>query len=82
MVTKEELKNALINLGIEKGMKGLIDLHDLFEKTRKANVLSHNNIMLSMAVCKGLNVIKYITMERPMPFCSILASFIKFIISI
>ena len=61
-------------VGIEKGMKGLIDLHDLFEKTRKANVLSHNNIMLSMAVCKGLNVIKYITMGRPMPFCSILAS--------
>lgn len=61
-------------IGIEKGLKGLIDLSELFEKTRKANVLSHNNIMLTMAVCKGLNMIKYITMGRPMPFCSIIAS--------
>lgn len=61
-------------IGIERGKKGVIDLSDLFEKTRKANILSHNNIMLSMAVCKGLNVIKFITMGKPMPFCSILAS--------
>lgn len=61
-------------IGIEKGLKGIIDLSELFEKTRKANILSHNNIMLTMAVCKGLNVIKYITLGKPMPFCSILAS--------
>lgn len=61
-------------IGIEKGHKGLIDLSELFEKTRKANILSHNNIMLNMAVCKGLSVIKYITLGRPMPFGSILAS--------
>ncbi len=61
-------------IGIEKGLKGIIDLSELFEKTRKANILSHNNIMLTMAVCKGLNVIKYIKMGNAMPFCSILAS--------
>lgn len=61
-------------IGIEQGMKGLIELTELFEKTRKANLLSHNNIMLTMAVCKGLNVIKNITLGQPMPFCSILAS--------
>ena len=61
-------------IGIERGSKGLIDLSELFEKTRIANILSHNNIMLTMAVCKGLNMIKYITMGRPMPFCSIIAS--------
>ena len=61
-------------VGIEQGMKGLIELSELFEKTRKANILSHNNIMLTMAVCKGLNVIKDIAMGQPMPFCSILAS--------
>ena len=61
-------------IGIEKGLKGIIDLSELFEKTRKANILSHNNIMLTMAVCEGLNVIKYITLGKPMPFCSILAS--------
>ena len=61
-------------VGIEQGNKGLIGLTELFEKTRKANVLSHNNIMLTMAVCEGLNVIKDITLEQPMPFCNILAS--------
>ena len=61
-------------IGIEQGMKGLVELSELFEKTRKANELSHNNVMLTMAVCKGLNVIRFITLHRPMPFCSILAS--------
>lgn len=61
-------------IGIEQGVKGLIGLSELFEKTRKANILSHNNIMLTMAVCEGLNVIRFITLDRPMPFCNILAS--------
>lgn len=62
------------HIGIERGSKGLIELSELFEKTRKANILSHNNIMLSMAVCEGLNVIQLISLEKPMPFCTILAS--------
>lgn len=62
------------HIGIKQGKEGLIPLPDLFEKIRKANELSRNNIFLSMAVCKGLNVIRSLSISHHMPFCGILAS--------
>ena len=62
------------HIGIKQGKEGLIPLPELFEKIRKANELSRNNIFLSMAVCKGLNVIRSLSISHHMPFCGILAS--------
>ena len=62
------------HIGIKQGKEGLIPLPELFEKIRKANELSRNNIFLSMAVCKGLNVIRTLSISHHMPFCGILAS--------
>lgn len=61
-------------VGIKKGYGGLIPLSELFDKVRKANELSRNNIFLSMAVCKGLNVIRSLSVSKHMPFCGLLAS--------
>lgn len=61
-------------VGIKKGYRGLIPLSELFDKVRKANELSRNNIFLSMAVCKGLNVIRSLSVSKHMPFCGLLAS--------
>lgn len=61
-------------VGIKKGYSGLIPLSELFDKVRKANELSRNNIFLSMAVCKGLNVIRSLSISKHMPFCGLLAS--------
>ena len=61
-------------VGIKKGYRGLIPLRELFDKVRKANELSRNNIFLSMAVCKGLNVIRSLSVSKHMPFCGLLAS--------
>lgn len=61
-------------VGIKKGYGGLVPLSELFDKVRKANELSRNNIFLSMAVCKGLNVIRSLSVSEHMPFCGLLAS--------
>ena len=61
-------------VGIKKGYRGLIPLSELFDKVRKANELSRNIIFLSMAVCKGLNVIRSLSVSKHMPFCGLLAS--------
>lgn len=61
-------------VGIKKGSGGFVPLSELFDKVRKANELSRNNIFLSMAVCKGLNVIRSLSVSKHMPFCGLLAS--------
>lgn len=67
-------------VGLKKGNAGLIPLSELFEKARKANELSKNNIFMSMAVCEGFNLIRDITVSQHMPFCGVLASEDKLLI--
>lgn len=62
------------HIGIKKGEKGVVLHTQLFEKVRKANELSQNNIFFSMAVCEGLNVIRSLDIRQHMPFCGIIAS--------
>ena len=61
-------------MGIDKGMNGIIPLNEIFQKVQRANVLSHNNVFLSLAVCMGLNVIRGLKVYEPMPFCGVLGS--------
>lgn len=61
-------------LGIDKGTTGIIPLTEVFLKVQKANILSKNNIFLSLAVCMGLNVIKGLKAYGAMPFCGLLGS--------
>ena len=62
------------HVGIDKGKHGLISLIDVFRKVQHANVLSQNNIFLSLAVCEGLNLINSLGVYQPMPFCGVLGS--------
>jgi len=61
-------------LGIDKGANGRIPLPDVFRCVQKANILSHNNVFLSLAVCMGLNVIRSLSAYGAMPFCGVLGS--------
>lgn len=61
-------------LGIDKGANGVVPLTEVFLKVQKANILSKNNIFLSLAVCMGLNVIKSLKTYGAMPFCGVLGS--------
>ncbi len=61
-------------LGIDGGKNGEILLEDVFKKVQYANVLSHNNIFLSLAVCMGLNIIRGLKVYEPMPFCGVFGS--------
>ena len=61
-------------IGIDRGAKGIIPLPEVFSKVQHANVLSKNNIFLSLAVCMGLNVIRDLKIFEPMPFCGVLGS--------
>lgn len=62
------------HVGIDKGNHGIISLIDVFRKVQHANVLSQNNIFLSLAVCEGLNIINSLGVYQPMPFCGVLGS--------
>ena len=62
------------SIGIDGGQKGIIPLKDVFQKVQYANVLSQNNVFLSLAVCMGLNVIRSLKVYEPMPFCGVLGS--------
>ena len=69
-----EMHGNKTQVGIDKGQKGKISLIDVFKKVQKANVLSHNNTFLSLAVCEGLNVIRSLGVYQPMPFCGVMGS--------
>lgn len=69
-----EMHGNQSSVGIDRGAKGSIPLAEVFKKVQKANVLSHNNTFLSLAVCMGLNVIRGLNVYEPMPFCGILGS--------
>ena len=69
-----EMHGNKTHVGIDKGQNGIIPLIDVFKKVQKANVLSHNNTFLSLAVCKGLNVIRSLGVYEPMPFCGVMGS--------
>ena len=69
-----EMHGNKTQVGIDKGQKGRISLIDVFKKVQKANVLSHNNTFLSLAVCEGLNVIRSLGVYQPMPFCGVMGS--------
>ena len=69
-----EMHGNKTEIGIDKGQNGIIPLTEVFKKVQKANVLSKNNVFLSLAVCKGLNVIRSLGVYQPMPFCGVLGS--------
>ena len=69
-----EMHGNQSSLGIDGGTKGTISMDEVFEKVQQANVLSQNNVFLSLAVCMGLNVIRSLRVYQPMPFCGILGS--------
>lgn len=61
-------------VGIDNGKNGVIPLMDVFKKVQRANIVSQNNVFLSLAVCMGLNVIRNLNVYEPMPFCGVLGS--------
>ena len=69
-----EMHGNKTHVGIDKGRNGTISLIDVFKKVQKANILSHNNTFLSLAVCEGLNVIRSLGVYEPMPFCGVMGS--------
>lgn len=69
-----EMHGDRTHIGIDKGLKGEISLQDVFRKVQHANILSHNNTFLSLAVCKGLHVIRSLGVYEPMPFCGVIGS--------
>ncbi len=69
-----EMHGNKTHVGIDRGQNGIISLVDVFKKVQKANELSHNNTFLSLAVCKGLNVIRSLSVYDPMPFCGVMGS--------
>lgn len=69
-----EMHGNQSSLGIDGGTKGTISMDEVFEKVQQANILSQNNVFLSLAVCMGLNVIRSLRVYQPMPFCGSLGS--------
>lgn len=69
-----EMHGNKVAIGIDGGVNGIIPLKDVFQKVQHANVLSQNNVFLSLAVCMGLNVIRSLKVYEPMPFCGVLGS--------
>lgn len=69
-----EMHGNTTSIGIDGGRNGIISLKDVFQKAQHANVLSQNNVFLSLAVCMGLNVIRRLKVYEPMPFCGVLGS--------
>lgn len=49
----------------------------LTTKFREINLLSNFNLFITLAVCKGLFLLKYTEVLKPMPFCALLGSFEK-----
>lgn len=67
-----EMHGNTTAIGIDGGNNGIIPLNDVFQKVQHANVLSKNNVFLSLAVRLGLNVIRSLKVYEPMPFCGVL----------
>jgi hypothetical protein len=69
-----EMHGNKTEIGIDGGANGRISLTDLFKQVQEINVLSKNNTFLSLAVCKGLNIVCDLQVYQPMPFCGVFGS--------
>lgn len=63
--------------GLKLNSEENLDYKYIANQFREINLLSNFNLFITLAVCKGLFLLKHTEVLKPMPFCALLGSFEK-----